>query len=130
MKIKFKLFDFNKNDMTMIFIVCIYVMIYSLFVEKNDFRFLIYSTSIFLILRFFLIAYLKKKIKILILEDKIKIKSFFYKKDILYSNIKNLVIRKNDGYSFIICDVKNICEIENYILKKMNCYELKKKTYI
>lgn len=97
------------------------------------------------------------------MEDKIKIKSFFYKKDILYSNIKNLVIRKNylgsydiiinfndsknmfkylsnyifnisirknDGYSFIICDVKNICEIENYILKKMNCYELKKKTYI
>lgn len=63
MKIKFKLFDFNKNDMTMIFIVCIYVMIYSLFVEKNDFRFLIYSTSIFLILRFFLIAYLKKKLK-------------------------------------------------------------------
>ena len=45
MKIKFKLFDFNKNDMTMIFIVFIYVMIYSLFVEKNDFRFLIYSMS-------------------------------------------------------------------------------------
>lgn len=63
MKIKFKLFDFNKNDMTMIFIVCIYVMIYSLFVEKNDFRFLIYSMSIFLILRFFLIVYLKKKLK-------------------------------------------------------------------
>ena len=61
MKIKFKLFDFNKNDMTMIFIVFIYVMIYSLFVEKNDFRFLIYSMSIFLILRFFLIVYLKKK---------------------------------------------------------------------
>ena len=63
MKIKFKLFDFNKNDMTMILIVCIYVMIYSLFVEKNDFRFLIYSMSIFLILRFFLIVYLKKKLK-------------------------------------------------------------------
>lgn len=63
MKIKFKLFDFNKNDMTMIFIVFIYVMIYSLFVEKNDFRFLIYSMSIFLILRFFLIVYLKKKLK-------------------------------------------------------------------
>lgn len=95
MNIRFKLIDYKKNDITIGFLGIIFCVFFYLLMGKKEYIIFICLVFIFLLLRFFVISCFKKKTGILLLEDSIKIESLFFHKNILYSDIKNLTVRRN-----------------------------------
>ena len=151
MKIRYSKFEINMWD---IFFLVIYLShllggIDILFnkKEKVGIIFLVIGISYF-VYRFLLVMIIKSKIKFDFSDYEVKIKGLFFEKTIEYSDIKELIVRKNilGSYdillnfdstisvynlvtdvsiennhekSYVFCDIKNKDEILEYLLEKI-----------
>lgn len=148
MEINYKKVDFIKWD-SQFLMFCLLVLI---ILWNSGEIICIVPVFIVLFIRIFFPLFVKKNTKISFLNDELAVSGKRIKKEIQYFDIKKLVIRKNilgsydiiinpdisecmrryhnyyydiaDGEKngFVICDVKNIDEIEEYLLGKMNFY--------
>ena len=98
MNLKYKKFDFNKNDITLFFLFLMYYFLFYLFVN-NTYKYIIVTGNILIIYflyRVVIVYFLKKKFtKITFNLNSIEIKGIFLKKIIKYENIENITVRKN-----------------------------------
>lgn len=118
MNLKYKKFDFNKNDITLFFLFFMYYFIFYLFVN-NTYKYIIVTGNILIIYflyRVVIVYFLKKKfIKITFNLDSIEIKGIFLKKIIKYENIENITVRKNYlGSGDIIINFDDTLNIYRY----------------
>ena len=148
MEINYKKVDFIKWDFQLL-LFCLFALIFILSFGEIIFTALI---LLIILIRIFLPIFIKKNTKVLFLNDELTVSGKRIKKEIQYFDIKKLVIKKNvlgsydiiinpdvakcaaryynyyyditngEKYSFVICDVKNVDEIEKYLLDKMNFY--------
>ncbi len=118
MNLKYKKFDFNKNDITLFLLFLMYYFIFYLFVN-NIYKYTIVIGNILIIYflyRIVIVYFLKKKFtKITFKLNSIEIKGIFLKKIIKYENIENITVRKNYlGSGDIIINFDDTLNIYRY----------------